>query len=622
MKGRFLIAAATVALARLAYGAESTEPFTGYTKYERYEIAYEVNADGTHVEHRAWAIRVLAEQGVNAANDTSLSYSDRLQDAQIEEAYTQKADGRRIDAPPSNFQEHASTGKGESTPMFSDLRSKTVVFPDVAVGDLVVFRATLRQKEAVFPGHFSMTEGFSRAYVYDSATVTLTAPEALPLQVEGREVEGGLVGVEHAVRTWRWSYRNATVRTPEPGELSAYDAGPLVVASTFKDYGVIAAAYEDRHRPAAAATDTVRKLAEEITQGATEPREQAKRLYDWVAKNINFAGNCVGTGSVVPHPVDRVLENKLGDCKDHTALLESLLAAKGIASTPALVNSGETYTLPKVPTVWVFNHVINYIPSLDLYADSTARFTPFGTLPEDERGKPTLHTAAFDGVRTTPAQDYRENRTLAKTTLHVHDDGSADGETEIEVGTDAASGIRSWVTYLRPNLHELTVRRILSSAGFTGTGSLVLPTAAELDQPRFRYGARFHVDVLMDLPGPTGWAVRSPFGSGSTIGRFLASLNEPPPTRDFRCDGGIGREEIVLELPKHVKLFALPRNVSVSSPNAAYEATYRSKGQRVEIVREFQDRTVGSICKPQASADFRPVGLAAAKDLRAQILYR
>ena len=82
----------------------------------------------------------------------------------------------------------------------------------------------------------------------------------------------------------------------------------------------------------------------------------------------------------------------MGDCKDHTTLLQALLAVKGIASTPVLINSGDAYTLPEVPAVDIFNHVINYVPSLDLYADSTARYTSFGLLPFDDSGKPVIHS--------------------------------------------------------------------------------------------------------------------------------------------------------------------------------------------------------------------------------------
>lgn len=42
----------------------------------------------------------------------------------------------------------------------------------------------------------------------------------------------------------------------------------------------------------------------------------------------------VGAGGVVPHAAQTVLDNRYGDCKDHVALLEALLGAAGIKSTP------------------------------------------------------------------------------------------------------------------------------------------------------------------------------------------------------------------------------------------------------------------------------------------------
>ena len=95
-----------------------------------------------------------------------------------------------------------------------------------------------------------------------------------------------------------------------------------------------------------------------------------------------------------------MLANRYGDCKDHAALLEALLAAAGIDSTGALINSDNAYRLPRVPTLGVFNHVITYVPSLDLYLDSTAESIAAGYLPSSDLGKPVLLTSERqDGAR-------------------------------------------------------------------------------------------------------------------------------------------------------------------------------------------------------------------------------
>jgi transglutaminase-like putative cysteine protease len=397
----FLIAATAVLLNPSPARADGAKKeFAGYTNVW-YHAHYDINPDGTHVETQAWALKVLTEQGVSEANSSSVSFSDRLETATILAAYTLKKDGRKINVPPSNFQDETNTGKGATAPMFSDIRTKTVAFPDVAVGDTVVFSYKLTQKEATFPGNFSLLKSFSEFQVYDEVKISVSAPTSLELRVYSRGVEGGEAPSSDGRRNWAWSYRNEQVATPESGAVSSRDYGPLIVATTFKDYGALAAAYNARAKAKSEPTNRIRKLANDLTLNAHTPREQARVLYNWVSHNIKFAGNCVGVGAVVPHDVDVVLANRMGDCKDHTALLQALLAAKGIASTPALINSGSSYTLPEAPCIEAFNHVISYIPSLDLYADSTSEYTPFGSLPLSDAGKPVIPDV-LEAQFTTP----------------------------------------------------------------------------------------------------------------------------------------------------------------------------------------------------------------------------
>ena len=73
----------------------------------------------------------------------------------------------------------------------------------------------------------------------------------------------------------------------------------------------------------------------------------------------------------MPNDPETVLARRYGDCKDAATLLMALLAAKAIEGEAALVNTAPAYGLNEVPTVGTFNHVIVYLPQLDLYADPT-----------------------------------------------------------------------------------------------------------------------------------------------------------------------------------------------------------------------------------------------------------
>lgn len=595
------------------------EPFSGFIKYVKYHADFEVNSDGTYVETGDLIVGVLTDEGVDSANQTDISYSESLEEAEILSAYTLKKDGRRIDVPAANIQERAAVAGGG--PMYSDIKTRVIIFPDVAAGDRVGYSYRIIHKTALFPGHFYLTQAFAKFMAYDDVRISVSVPAgSLDLKIHAAGVEGGRVEDKDGRMRWVWTYKNNEVAIPEYGATDPIDNNPHIIVTSFKDYGTIAAAYEKRARPKAAVTDKVSALAEELTRGITGTREQAKVLYTWVAQNIHYAGNCIGVGSVVPHDAEMVLSNRLGDCKDHTALLQALLAAKGIESTPALVNSGLNYKLPEVPTVTVFNHVINYIPALDLYADSTSEYTPFGMLPPGVSGKPAIHTANFTGVRRTPSTDYRANISRTEMVIHIHEDGSADGETHNEDTGVFSIGIKAAVARMQPNMEDIIMRGILARSGYTGTGTLVKADPRELTD-RYTYGGKYHLNNVMNIPGPAALRISPVFSSAAPIFSVIGDLNLPERKLNYECYGGSSIEEYTIYLPENVKIIALPKDVHIEGVTVRYDSTYHQSNRTVTAVRKFEDRSPGNFCTPQDDREFRPVARAIQKDLRSQIIY-
>ena len=616
-----LIAATAALFTSHARADDANKQFVGYTKYVWYHAHYDVNPDGTHVETTSWALKVLSEQGVARAQEASVSVSDRLEKLEILSAYTLKPDGRKINVPPTNYQDETNTGKGTVAPMFSDIRTRTVAYPDVAVGDTVVLSYKLTQVEAMFPGNFSTLESFSKFQVYDDVQVSLSAPKSLGLRVYSRGVEGGEAPSNDGRNNWAWSYKNPRMATPETGSVSSLDYGPLIVATTFKDYGALASAYDARARAKAVPTDAIKKLANYLTQNAHTPREIAKALYDWVSQNIKFAGDCVGQGSVVPHDADVVLANRMGDCKDHTTLLQALLAVKGIASTPTLINSTDAYTLPDAPTIEAFNHVITYIPSLNLYADSTSPYTSFGSLPTGDEGKPVVKTIGFKGIDHTPMPNWQDNGSTSITVMKINADGSGEGTTKVHAKGGIADGWRYGMIYMQPNMEDSWMRRTLESNGFAGTGSVDLGDLKGRTDT-YSYGVKYKISDAINLPGPGATSIKSPFDGVGEVSSYISGVGDPDPTVSFTCSGGFAKSVVTISLPRDVKVLAMPRDAEIRGKYQTYKATYQAKDGTVTAVREIEDRTPGPVCAPAVAADYKKFAIAVRKDLRRQLLYQ
>jgi transglutaminase-like putative cysteine protease len=591
-------------------------------RFGHYRVDYVVNDDVTSTETRSWSATVLKPQALEWLKRTSVGYSTSVQKAEVLEAYTRKADGRRIDVPKDNYQLNISKGREAGGPAFSDYSSMSVVFPDVAVGDTVVFSYRLTQSEPIFPRHFDAGQAFSRQAAYDEVKVSIDYPGTLPVRFEGR----GMQQTERESagrRVVQWDWSNPKPVRNERKDFTVYDPDEEVGFdfSTFKDYATIARSYGERATPKAVVTDRVKQLAGEIVGDRSKPADQARALYEWVATKITYGGNCVGVGTVVPRDLDFVIDNRMGDCKDHATLLQALLAAKGIESQQALVNASSVYALPRIPRVSSVNHVINYIPSLNLYVDSTSQSTPFGSLPAQLRGKPVLLVdgKAGDPPRLPVPVNATEQRTVSK--LKIDNDGSMSGTVEAHYQGDSAIGMRHWARELTPEARQDMVKEMLRSMGMNGSGSVDMDDATDLTD-------RFRLKLVIDkaekfvrFPG-SGAFYLTPLIGGHVVGTVVGPDTGEPIDHPGTCTSGTVIEEYAIELPRKMKLVSLPEKSKLGNSVQRYEASYQLKGNVLQVRRAFVDKTAVAVCSPDLLKEYRRLGNDVYENVKAQVLYK
>lgn len=614
---RVLAPVFVLASAFAAHAAGNDRPY----QIEYTRIDYAVDADGRYVESRETATKVLKESALSYLKDASVSYSTSVQRAEVVEAYTLKPDGRKVPAPPGNFQVNAQSGRSGDSPVYSDQSTLTVVFPELAVGDTVVFRYRLAASQPMFEGQFSVLENFSPATYYGDVRVMVDAPASLAPRFQGWEMAQDVATRgDRRVVTWRW--RNREPVDPESLRDSTYDPTryPGYAYSTFSDYGQIAAAYGAKADPKAEPTPRIRKLADELAGDAGDPREVAKRLYEWVARNITYAGNCIGLGAVVPRDLDVVLDNKMGDCKDHATLLQALLKAKGIDSTQALVNAGDTYLLPDIPVASMVNHVINYVPSLDMYLDSTASTVPFASLPPADAGKRVLLVHGYGEDTKTPAHVAGRDAQRLEARVKVLADGSVKGSQKLALTGRLAVAMREQFRNMGESDSRQLVKRYFQGRGLVATGAVRYADPAPTSED-FSLEADFDVAQLLAVPG--GMSVQPWFASLAPISSVVAGNAgiAGEPAGESNCGGLISEEDYELEFPAGFRIVAIPSDVTLRHENVVYTARYRRDGSRVSVQRSLKDLTPGPTCSAEYNTTYRAFMREILRDLRAQVVY-
>ena len=603
--------------------AAAGEPIELQTRYSHLYTTFVINEDGTAVESREWSMTVLKETAIERSKRTSISYSTSAQKAEIIAAYTKKADGRRIDVPKNNYQIEVNSGKEKGSPVYSDFTTLTVIFPDLVVGDTVVFSYRLVQTDPLFPRHFSATQNFSRQVAFDDVRVRIDYPALLWVQYDARGMTEKEKSEKDGRKVIEWAYANPRPIKSERRDFSVYDPEKEVgyAFSTFKNYAEIAAAYGERATPKAAVTERIQKLAADIVKDKTTPKDQARTLYEWVATNITYAGNCIGIGAVVPRDLPFVLDNKIGDCKDHATLLQALLTARGIKSTQALVNAGSTYRLAKTPVVSTVNHVINYIPAFDLYVDSTSNSTPFGMLPVQVEGKPVLLVEGFrDGLKT-PVSPVGADQQKMKSMIKIAPDGSVSGTIEIAQKGASAVGTREWARKMTKESEDDFVKNIFRAQGMIGSGKL------EKDDPKaltdtYNYKVQLNAEKFIKLPGAGAFYIYPLFNAGSSIHGALAGSMEPEKEADVACSSAVLTEDYVIELPKTIKVLSIPDDFKIANDFVSYSASYKLKNNILTVKRTLDDRTKGNVCAPQVFVEYKKFGDKVMDNLKSQVLYK
>lgn len=541
---------------------------------------YDVNADASFTQKHEAVMRILTQQGLQILRQANMAYSEGAQDGTLVEAYTLKANGTRIDVP---HEKYLLSSSSTALPGLGAIKVQSAVFQNVEIGDEVGWTTTLKQTVPWFPGRFSIAMNFPPIVAAHDVRITLTAPQSgLDLHFDVSGFKGGapetvtqktgwLSPTQQKTR-WTWTFANDTPVSAEYGAVEDVYTVPHFLVSSFPDYASIAKAYEDRAHDKTEATSDIKALADTLTTGVTDRKEQAHRLYDWVSANIKYVSIVFGVGGIVPHPAPEVLHNRFGDCKDHVTLLQALLSAKGISSTAVLIYAGNSYRLSDVASPSQFNHVITYIPEFDLYLDSTARFAPFGILPVEDSDKPVVQTST--GTLThTPGIAASSASVLSVSTVKLNSDGTGQGDTQVTAVGPLAIGIRGLMSSIPPGSESDFVRSSVEGNAIHGT--LTKTDPGLLTDP---YTLKMHYDLanVTTFPGPGAvsmWLGYHPYSFGGSLGTWLSER-----TLDYACPSMIAENDSTIELPANTPILAMPKAGIVTVSGITLSTTYENLG--------------------------------------------
>ena len=341
--------------------------------------------------------RVNSTDGIDSVKTHSASYTKGDEQVDVLDVKVYKKDGTVLE----DYDQWRSGSSRKGSSYYNDQGYLNMRANNVEVGDLVEFRYRVRQVA---------NENFRGDYFGDIEYVQGTRPVALSRYVveapvtwelyfrapasEHRKLSNELPGGEAPRKGYKihgFELKDVpAVQTDsrQPGYADVYD---YILVSNKETYDEIGKWWWNLVEEQLIVNDEIRKTVRELTEGLDSKRAKVEALHNYVVRNTRYLHVGLGVHGWKPYRTTQCFKNKYGDCKDKASLLKVMLEEVGIPTNLVLVRTRRLGKVDESPaSMHVFNHAIDYIPSLDLFLDPTAEFNGTTELTPMDQGAQAL----------------------------------------------------------------------------------------------------------------------------------------------------------------------------------------------------------------------------------------
>jgi tetratricopeptide (TPR) repeat protein/transglutaminase-like putative cysteine protease len=453
---------------------------------ERILHSVQFENDGTYFTKAEVRVRIQSPSGIQTWGLIRLPYASSNGDAEIANVRVTKPNGTVVPTTPQDVQDMPAQIT-VAAPFYSDLKEKQLAVRGLDVGDVLEYEQTYHVGSPVIPGQFWYAYDFFRGGINLSDELRISVPGERYVEVRSPTVEP-VTTEAGGYRIYAWKTANLKTSETEANQNTSDIPFADVQLTTFRSWDEIANWYGQLQESRLVVTPAIRAKTEELTRGATSEDEKIRALYNYVATKFRYVGIAFGIGRYQPHTADEVLDNGYGDCKDKHTLLAALLAAAGVKSYPALVNSRRNLD-PDIPSPNQFDHMITVVQQGNglAWLDTTPEVAPFGLLLANLRGKQVLVVSDEQPVQLvkSPVNPPFQSTFTFRMTGKIDEEGTLDAKAEVSTRGDVEVALRGAFRNSPQPQWKDVVQAVSQSWSFAGTVSDVDVSSPEATENPF-----------------------------------------------------------------------------------------------------------------------------------------
>lgn len=385
-------------------------------------VDVDIDENSRYIYSTRRVVKIFNENGKNLG-DVSIPYMRGRDDVTLHHARTLTPDGRTVELNVNEIIRDIPPPSAVEAGLYVDARLMYFMMPALTDGCIIDYAYSTNNLGHIMQGEFWRQVYFqtSQPVQYYRFTAHIPKKKQLYYQVQGPPLKP-TVTENNYTRTYTFEARDVPALKEEYLMPAPQDLAYNISISSLDSWDKLVTWYATLIREQDTITPRIEKKTKELLSGTWSRTQKIKRLYEYVATNIQYLGFELGIWAIKPYPADAVLKEGKGDCKDKTTLLSTMLKHAGIKSYPVLISAGDARKIVKeVPSLAYFNHMILAVENGKagelIWLDTTAETCAFGDFPAGDQDRWTLiinpdflaETRSTDGAEKLPQQGEADN---------------------------------------------------------------------------------------------------------------------------------------------------------------------------------------------------------------------
>ncbi|MFH1519791.1 MAG: DUF3857 domain-containing protein [Candidatus Omnitrophota bacterium] len=552
------------------------------------EESVEITSDNRSLSTIHVLEKVLKERGKELA-EVQVGYDSTYERVELEFARTVTKEGKVIYAGGESIR---NIGLYQNFPLYSNSRVFIVSMPSVEVGSFIEYKIKVYSSKLINQDDFSQIYRLREKYPVFKADFTLIIPEGreAKFKIFNQDYAESIIfepnlRQEQAKKIYTWNFSQIAPIIPEYSMPTTSYINPAFAISSFGSWDEIYQWWKSLYQDKVQLSQEIENFTRELTKDISDSQDKAKKIHEFVAKNIRYVAIEYGDSGYEPHYANDVFINRYGDCKDQAILLVAMLRSAGLKAYPVLIPTRAAYPLDKdFPTV-LFNHAIAAV-EIDgelIFMDPTAETVVFKNIPLGDQDREVL-VFLDDTWRITKIGDQEDNGIIYTMDIAIDNKENAIITRKVETRGFHAASYRWYLKHTHPaTIKEEIQQKMTEISSLSQLIDYEIKDADNFDTtPTLKY--KFAAEKFLN---PAGNLRIVPILDQIDLDHALISKEKRDYPLDFDGMYNLG-VKIKISLPENLRVQYLPPSTSLENSWFKLNLSYEQESNQIKFQQLFR----------------------------------